>query len=285
MIKRILVPLDASLYCEKSIEQAITVAKIHDAEITGLVILDIKGINKSVGPVPAGAAYYAKKLEKNKVKVADNLIKSLLNKFEEKCKDAKAKYLIHERQGLPSKKILEESMFYDLLVIGKKTYYEFDADKDKGGASFEEILDHSITPILTVPANFHAPNLEKSNVKVLISYDGSLPCSRSVQRFAQLAGLVGKNIEIHVVMSHDNEKLAGHYLMDIKKYLKAHNFNNVHTVYTPENVKKFIGNNYLDWADMYVLGAHSQKGLTEYLTGSYTKYLINNTNAPIFIGQ
>ncbi len=285
MIKRILVPLDASLYCEKSIEQATSIAKIHDAELTGLVILDIKGINRSVGPIPAGAAYYAKKLEKNKIKVADNLIKNLLIKFENKCKEAGVRYDIHERQGLPSKKILEESMFYDLLVIGKKTYYEFDSDKEKGGASFVDILDHSITPILTVPANFHAPHLDKANVKVLVSYDGSLPCSRSLQRFAQLAGVVGKNIDIHIVMSHDYEKLAGHYLMDIKKYLKAHNFDNIHTVYTPENIKKYIGNNYLDWADMYVLGAHSQKGISEYLTGSYTKYLINNTNAPIFIGQ
>ena len=66
MIKRILVPLDPSPYTKSSIEFAIAMAQRHGSEITGLVILDLPGIEKSIGAIPLGGSYYADHLEKRK---------------------------------------------------------------------------------------------------------------------------------------------------------------------------------------------------------------------------
>jgi len=61
--RRILIPLDPSPYSESALNLACIVAKIYDAEITGMVILDIPGIKDSIGPVPIGGIYLAEKLE------------------------------------------------------------------------------------------------------------------------------------------------------------------------------------------------------------------------------
>jgi len=55
MLKRILIPLDPGPYTEKCIELGCIMANRLDAELTGMVILDIPGIEKSVGPVPDGS--------------------------------------------------------------------------------------------------------------------------------------------------------------------------------------------------------------------------------------
>jgi len=54
MIKRILLPLDASPFTAAATEAACLLAKNQDAQITGLVVIDIPGIKKSIGPVPLG---------------------------------------------------------------------------------------------------------------------------------------------------------------------------------------------------------------------------------------
>jgi|DewCreStandDraft_4_1066084.scaffolds.fasta_scaffold00565_54 nucleotide-binding universal stress UspA family protein len=282
MIKRIIVPLDPSEYSANALNIACTIAKIHDAEVTGLVILDIPGITKSIGPVPLGASYFAQELEHFKISEADKRIHNLLEKFKEKCNNEGIKHKEHARQGTPSKKILEQSLFYDMIVMGMKTHFDFETS-DEPGSSFEEILDASITPIFAIPKDFKLPNVPSEKIKVLIAFDGSLPACRAVQRFAQLQ--IAEMTDIKVLMSHEYRKFAEHYLSDVKDYLNAHKFNNVETIYTDKPIIEFIEKNYLDWPDMFVLGMHAKRVLFDFIVGSLTKFLIKYEKKPIFIGQ
>ena len=77
MIKSILIPLDPSPYTDSAIEVGCRMAKYHDAQLTGLVILDIPGIEKQIGPVPIGGSYYADKLEEKHTKHAQERIEEL----------------------------------------------------------------------------------------------------------------------------------------------------------------------------------------------------------------
>jgi len=42
---------------------------------------------------------------------------------------------------------------------------------------------------------------------------------------------------------------------------------------------------YLDWATIVVVGAHSKRGLYDFMLGSLTKYLIKEAKKPVIIGQ
>ena len=148
MIKRILVPLDASPYAQSALNFACKIAQQLDAEVTGLVILDIPGIEKSIGPVPAGGLYYAEHLEKAKENEAKERIDAILADFESKCQQQGIRYAKSERQGSPSQNIIEEAIYFDAVVIGTRTFFKFGTG-DHPGDSLEKILDKCITPLLS----------------------------------------------------------------------------------------------------------------------------------------
>lgn len=280
MIKRILMPLDPSPYSETALEFGCNVAKQHGAEITGLVVLDIPGIEKSIGPLPFGGLHYVEPLEKSLEKEASEHIQSLLSKFNEKCQKEGVVHRQAERQGSPSERIIRESIFYDFVMIGLRTYFDFKAS-DKPGDSLEKILDHSITPIYGVPEKFSIPTAEK--IRVLIAFDGSLPSARALQRFAQLA--VPDTTEVTLLMSDPKREAAGYYLDQAEAYLNTHSIHDVKKEWTSQNIIKAMEEQYLDWATIVVVGAHSKKGLYDFMVGSLTRYLIKVAKKPMIIGQ
>ncbi|HOE80472.1 MAG TPA: universal stress protein [Smithellaceae bacterium] len=283
MIKRIIVPLDESKYSENAVKTACQIAKIHDSEVTGLVVIDTIGISKSVGPIPLGGAYYGKKLEESKTEKEKEKIDQLLKCFKSICSQEGVRHREHKRQGLPSEKILEQSLFHDLIVIGMKTYYKYNIE-GKPGNSFIEIMDHSITPILVVPKNYTLPEISKTkSINVLIAFDGSLPSCRAIQRFAQLP--VSEFADIQILMSHSHEKYAEHYLSDAKEFLICHGFSRVRTCYTRNEIIKDLEDNYMEWTDLFVLGMHSRRVLLDFFVGSLASYLIMQDKKYIFFGQ
>ena len=54
MIRKILVPLDPSPYSESAVQTACYLAKLHDAEVTGVSIIDIADVAYATTPIPVG---------------------------------------------------------------------------------------------------------------------------------------------------------------------------------------------------------------------------------------
>ena len=282
MIKRILIPLDPSPYTDSALKIGTTMAKINDAEITGLVILDLPGIEKSIGPVPLGGLHYAEKIEKAKREEANQRIHELLAKFHRHCEEADVTYREAELQGSPSERIIKESIFYDAVIMGMRTHFHFET-QDEPGDSLDKILDETITPVYAVPEKLELPNVPFEKIKILIAFDGSLPSARAMQRFAQLAPM--DIFEVKLLISEDEEDKAKYYLDQAEAYLNRHNVQNIEKKWVKDNIIKTIDEEYLDWADVLVVGAHSKQGLFGFMVGSLTKHLIKVARKPILIGQ
>jgi len=282
MIKRILIPLDPSPYTETALEIGCIIARQYNAQITGLVILDIPGIKKTVGPVPLGATEYAEKLEKVKEKEAHEHIHLLLSKFKEKCIKEGIRFHEAERQGCPSVRIIRESIFYDLVIIGLRTFFHYPI-KDKPGDTLDEIMDSSITPILGVPKQFQYPDIPKEQIKVLIAFDGSLPSASALQSFVNIA--LPDVMEVLLLTSDDNNDSADYHLSQAEAYLKAHSIFNIKKEKTTRDIIKTVEEKYLDWATFIVVGAHSKSGIFDFMVGSLTKELIKTDKKPLLISQ
>ncbi len=276
MIKRILVPLDPSLYTDSAIKYASYIAKKQKAKVTGMVIYDIPGIEKSIGSYPTGGLYWAEKLEDAKKEKAKEEIFHLLNKFKIICQNENVKFSETDLQGTPSKMILQEGLFYDLIVIGQKTFFHFETQNGPGD-SLEKILNHSITPILAVPKTY------KPIKNVLIAFDGSLPATRALRRFAHLA--IAKDFNIKLVMGDTNLDEGENTLNKAADYLREFDINKISIEWSPEKIIDIIESKHKEWADLFVTGMHSKNGIFDFLVGSLPKYLLKEVNAPIFIGQ
>lgn len=281
MIKSILIPLDPSVYTDNAIKIGTEIAKIHDAHLTGLVVLDIEGIEKHIGPVPLGASYYAEHLEEKQIKQAQGRIDNLVENFEKKCKAAGVKYTVARNQGSPSERILEESIYYDMIITGLRTQFNFEVS-DKPGHSLDKILSESITPIYGMPEKLNLPDTAKEKIRVLIPFNGSFASARALQRFTQL--MIPEAVEPRLLMSHDDEEIAQASLAHAKRYLELHGFKNVVTQYTDQDIIDACDDN-LDWAHVVVVGAHSKHGLFDFMVGSLTNHLIKLNKKPVLIGQ
>jgi nucleotide-binding universal stress UspA family protein len=279
MIKRILIPLDSSPYTDTAIEMGCDLAKRHGAELTGLVVLDIPGIEKTIGPVPLGGLYYVDVLEKSIRQEARKHIQKLLVHFTERCRREEVSHYHAERQGSPSERIIRESMFYDFVIIGLRTYYHFRADSP--GDSLENIMDHSVTPIYAVPEHATVPSAGKT--KVLTAFNGCLPSARALHRLTQLA--FPPTTEVTVLMSDPDKETSRYYLDQAEAYLNAHSIEKVNKEWTSRNIIEAVKDGYLDWPDVIVLGAHCKRRMVDFMLGSLTKYLIEEAKKPLVIGQ
>ena len=104
-----------------------------------------------------------------------------------------------------------------------------------------------------------------------------------MQRFSQL--MIPDMARPRLLMSHDEQEIAEVQLAHARRYLELHGFNNVETYYTDQDIIKACKKDHLDWADVVVVGAHSKKGLFDFIVGSLTKYLIKLDKKPVLIGQ
>jgi nucleotide-binding universal stress UspA family protein len=284
MLKRILVPLDPSPYTDSAIELACFVAKRRDAQLTGMVVLDIPGIEKSIGPMPIGAIHYAEVLEQSKKKEADERIKQLLESFKKKCDSAGVVHHQSEYQGSPSERILKESLYYDAIFVGMRTFFDFETEAESfKGLSVEKILGETITPIYAVPKSFHLDDIANRKLKVLIAYDGSMLSARSLQRFAQLA--MPKILEITLLTSHKEKGTADYLLNSAADYLSTHSFQHIKKIWTKEHIVDVVSKDYLKQTDLFVVGAHSKRGLFDFIIGNLTRYLLTIEKKPVIIGQ
>lgn len=280
MIKRILCPLDPSEYTERATDFACNIAKYHDAEVTGLVVLDVPGI-ESGRAVPLGASYYVRKLHDSQKKQAEKRITELLDAFKAKCEAIGVKHSGHMAQGVPSEKILKYANYFDVVIMGKRTYFHFQT-QDTPGDSFEEVLESSITPVIAVPKQFTYPPVNGKPLNAMVCLDGEAQSLRALQRFAHLS--FNKIMNVHIVVSHEDKTQANFILDEAERVLIAHGTTNIKKVHTTRDIIDIVDSEYMDWASFFVIGAHN-KGFFDFLLGSFSKYIINNSKVPIFIGQ
>jgi nucleotide-binding universal stress UspA family protein len=282
VIKRILLPLDPSPYSKSALNLACIIAKIYDAEITGLVILDIPGIMDSIGPVPLGGLHFAEKLENEKKEEAKERIELLLKSFEDKCSAEGVRYKVAERQGSPSEKIIEESIYYDLVFAGLRTYYNFETS-DNYGEPLDKFLKEAVTPVYGIPEKVPFSTLPDRKIKILIAFDGSPLAARALQRFTQL--IEPDLYEITLLNASDEEEEGRQLLAMVSEYLASHNITNVKKEWVQGDVLDIIKSKYYDSMDGFVVGAHARKGVFDFLVGSLTKFLVRKAEKPVFIGQ
>ncbi|MFC1556342.1 hypothetical protein ACFL67_04605, partial [candidate division KSB1 bacterium] len=252
-------------------------AKRNEAEVTGIAILDKPGIEKSVGPVGPGGSHYAKELREHHEDEALEKIDNLLKTFNEKCESAGVIHKTEEEQGSPSKRLIDLSIYYDLLIMGFKANYTY-GEKDTV-KTMDKVIDNSVTPVLAVPERFKAPT---GKLNALIAFNGSQPSARSMHRFATMFDPT--QFSVTVLVSNENLDAAHYYLNKAESFLSGHGFKDVEKKATFSSIIDIVNKEYYTWADLFVCGVHSRSELMTFFVGSLAKNLIEKGEKAVFFG-
>ncbi|MDF1813990.1 MAG: universal stress protein [Verrucomicrobiales bacterium] len=276
-IKRILVPIDPTVYSQAATESACRIARHHNAGVSGVAVLDSDEIRSSL--VPAVGPYYPGVMESvmKKKHHADQILKECLDRFAATCDKMGVTHFESEYEGIPARKLLESAIFHDLMVVGIKTSFHFETRKESI-EGFDTLLDRTITPIIAVPAR----GLEKVD-SVLVTMDGSLGSARALQDFSRF--IQPYQAKIKIVVAGKKKEEADFLLKNSGDFLRSHGITQIETEAVDAEIKDYVDAELKNDVDMVVAGIHSKKLLKDMFVGSFTKSLFERGDVSLFLSH
>lgn len=143
------------------------------------------------------------------------------------------------------------------------------------GSHLETVIRSVHRPILLTPNEFHSPT------RVLIAYDGSKTTKTGIMMVAKSP--LFKGLPIHVVMVDVASKNNQEQLDWAKQELQQHG-HEVTTALLTGDVESSLQQYQHDHKlDVLVMGAYGHSRIRQFLVGSTTTNMINNSNSPVLI--
>lgn len=276
-IKRILVPVDPSAHTEAATETACRIALKHEARVAGIAVLDSPEIRSSL--IPAVGPYYPLMIDavQEKLNHADKLLRDCLDQFARTCEEYQVNHFETEYEGIPAQKLLQSSIFFDLVVMGLETSFHFETRCGKG-ETLDKLLNQASTPVLAVPlSGMQEPE------NVLIAFDGSIGSTRALHDFVDFAKPYQPSVTV-VVSGMAQGKLD--FLADgAVEYLEAHDFSGVASVKSEKPIEAVVDEDMGSNFDLIVAGIHSRHVVKDLFIGSFATSLIQRGQTPLFFSH
>jgi nucleotide-binding universal stress UspA family protein len=249
---------------------------LHQAQLTGVTIVNTKKLEK-VGPVPAGAAAYAQRMRENNVQVTKEGTEKAIALFKEHCgKQAVVCRRIKYEEGDTFEAMIDEDRFNDLTIFGLRSIFEYGFVEDPDKAILK-LLRHGVRPILAVAEKYRPVKT------VVIALSGSMESARATRDYLQLNPWPGA--EIRLVHFTHRKKPEPFLLEKAADYCQAHGFE-VHTDLMDGNPKTdLLAYAHEHNADLIVMGNSSRNIIKRSLLGDTVLETIHSADIPLFLSQ
>ena len=116
MIKRILVGLGGTPFTAVAVKRAVELARGHDAQVTGVTIVDLNRLQK-VGPVPPGAGAYAQRMAKHRIEVTWERVDEAVESFRQTCTENGLSYTVEMETGDPFNLMISQAFLFQPASI------------------------------------------------------------------------------------------------------------------------------------------------------------------------
>jgi nucleotide-binding universal stress UspA family protein len=275
MLKSILIGLDNTERSDGAVQLGIQWAGQTDALLVGLMVVDEEALQRAE-PVPVGGAEFKRARDHALVHMAHVNVEQYLERFALHCAEARVACKLLEDSGRPHDEIAIEAQRFDLIVLAQGLRFPFTtAHEEHDGLRI--VLKHTPRPVVVVPKQ------PRAGKNILVAYDGSLPAARALQMFVA-AGLPGFN-EVHVVSVHENPVEAARRGDRAIEFLRSHDMvAQLHAIESTSPPAQVLIEKIatLD-AGLIVMGAYGQPALKEFMFGSVTRTLLDESPVPMFM--
>ena len=271
----ILVGLDGSAHSEAATEWGIRLIQQSGGLMVGIGIVDEPGIREAVA-VPLGAMHY--KLRSDDVRYAEvrRQVEQFLDRFSHRCIEAGVSYKLLESFGSPEAEFYREAQRYDLIVMGRHTYYHTEAERhhDK---TLRSLLQLTPRPVVAIPEKY------EPRAPVVVAYDGSPPAARALYAF--WASGVHADAPIYVASVFDDHAKAARCAGRAVEFLAFHQ---MQAEATPVVSDRPPAEPLLDKAEelgagLIVMGAYGKRSLSDLWFGSVTRGILAKASTPLFL--
>jgi nucleotide-binding universal stress UspA family protein len=275
MLKRILVGLGGTEYTVSAINEAVALAMAHDAELTGVSIIDQERL-RYIGPISVGGINLPVERDLGLMEEAVERSELAVQKFTEACRAAGVRHQVKLEVGGPFTRMIEEARYHDLMVFGLRSLFEFDLVPDPDNV-LAQLVQAGVRPLIAVSKGYYPIK------KVLIAYSGSMESAKAMKRFVQLRLWPEAKLRI-VNFDYDTDK-AEQLVSNAAEYCRAHGFE-PEIACVPQSPKNRLIPYSEEWgADMTVVGNSAKSLLLRRIFGETALQAIQTANRPLFLAQ
>ncbi|MCU0878588.1 MAG: universal stress protein [Pirellulaceae bacterium] len=275
MIKRILVGLGGTPYTPVAIQRAVMLAQSHEAELTGVTVLDTKRVRcEGTGLVKAPNR---DSLRAERMQIALSQIQQCVGEFESACQAANVKHRVVEESGDAFSSLVDHARYHDLMVFGLRSIFEYDFMAGAPESLLIRLVGAGVRPLIAVSDRF------RSMSRVLIAYNGSMESAKAMKQFVQMR--LWPNAELKLMTFHPSGDQADELLWAAAEYCRAHGFRVCHQS-NPGDPRVLLLPAATMWqADMIVMGNSARSVIVRKVLGDTLLATLRDTKIPLFLAQ
>jgi len=275
MLRSILVALDDTPGAIAARDHAFALARRTGASLTCAAVLDLPHSRDLHEAVPIGGGAFA---ERRNARLAEQM----RQEADAALRDAQAAagdlpLTLLALEDAPEPALLRAGMGHDLIILGRDSSLGREEAEDGLAPVIEALLQDGARPLLVVPPGPPAP----AEGPVLVGYDGSIPCVRSLQLFA-LLGLAEAS-PVTVLSAAEDEAAAARLAEDGAEYLRRQGLVVDSLGVSGPPSDQLLAVVAQRAARLLVMGAFEHSGLRALLLGSATRRLLREAPCPIFV--
>ena len=275
MIKRILVALSGTPYTPAAVRYAVELAKLHDAEVTGVTLVD-PGRIADVGPVPLGGGSAAHELAEHRLHVTEEHVEEQIGGFESACRDVGTDHRVQRETGDTLEELVSCWRYHDLTILGVRGLFDYGVLHDPH-SRIAELIASGVRPILAVAESYRPIR------RVQIAYNGSMESAKAMKRFIQMR--VWPEVEIGIFCIGLDDAAAATLLDDAAAFCRAHGYA-AETASIPGDPREEL----LPYArtrdaDLLVLGSTGRGKIAKLLLGDTAQEAMRHADIPLFLAR
>jgi nucleotide-binding universal stress UspA family protein len=275
MIKSILVGIGGTEFTDIAAERALEIAKIHNAQVTAVTVVDFKRLQK-LGPVPPGAGSHARRLREIRTETANERIEAAVTKLDGGCQDLNVSCNIEREIGDPFEMLISHARYNDLIIFGLRSLFTYGFVKEPRDALIR-LVSQGVRPILAVSSELRPVK------RVLIAYSGSMESAKTMRYYVQLKPWA--DVKLRIVHFGERAEHGTRLLADARSYCRTHGFDTeTDLVEAParEGLIKYAQENDFD---LIVMGNSARNAIMRQLIGDTLLHTIQEADRPLFLAQ
>ena len=275
MIKRILIGLGGTPFTTVGIQRAVELARQHDARLKAVTVINPDQLCK-LGPVPAGAGHYAKKMCENRIEVTQTQIEESIAVLTERCLQSGVDLSVEQETGDPFELIINHARYHDLTIFGLRSIFDYrlvnEPEKD-----LLRLLSKGVRPILAVSDRF------RKIERVMIAYNGSVESANAMQQFVQMS--LWPDAGLDIVQIGDEHQSSRNLLEEAAAYCADHGYAVTIHLQPGSAAQQLLPVSRQVNADMIVMGRGIHSMLVRRVLGDTVLKTLTNADLPLFLSH
>ncbi|WAC13473.1 universal stress protein [Dyadobacter pollutisoli] len=277
-MKKIIAAIDGLKYAESTVQFAVQIARETQSHLVGVFLEDFSYHSYSIYELAPRLEPWEQQLRKlNEQDLASRA--ESVEKFTALCQKADIEFNIHHDRNFALSELLHETVYADLLIIGKtETLSPFPQMPPTG--FLRDLLGDIQCPVLVVPEQFELVD------KTVLLYDGQPSSMVAIKMFSYLLPFLKMlPVEILSVKPQDeNLHVPDNRLM--KEFSRRHfpnaSYHIVHGIPEQEIIKYLKES---DQTPLVVLGAYQRNLVSRWFRRSMADLLMEELDNPLFIAH